>query len=79
MLAKLISLENGKGIILPTPVLEKCHIHDDVDLEIENDAIIIRPIRKKPRLNWEQAFMAMHTNGDDRLLIDDGLDWEDFE
>ncbi len=79
MIAKLVSFESGKGIMLPDPFLEKYHIRDNVDFEIKNDTIVIRSVQRKSRSNWEQAFIAMHKNGDDQLLIDDGLDWEDLE
>ena len=28
---------------------------------------------KRPRVNWEEAFIEMHERGDDRLLIDSEL------
>jgi antitoxin MazE len=55
--------------------LEKYHITDKIELVLENDYIILRPLAE-PRKNWELAFAEMHRNGDDTLLIDSVFDNE---
>ena len=49
-----------------------------VDLIMENEQIIIRPMAK-PRKGWGKAFMEMNVNGDDTLLINDVFDDENPE
>jgi antitoxin MazE len=51
-------------------LLEKYAIQDKVELILEEDCIIIKPVRV-PRQGWDEAFKEMHANGDDQLLIDD--------
>lgn len=34
--------------------------------------------KKTPRQGWDKAFKEMHENGDDKLLIDNTIDAEDF-
>lgn len=69
MQISVVQIGNSKGIRLNKTLLEKYHITDKVELILENDHILIKPI-SKPRQNWEQAFIEMHKNGDDKLLID---------
>ena len=68
----IIHIGNSKGIRLSKTILEKYQITDKVELVLENDYILIKPIAK-PRQNWDEAFAEMHKNGDDKLLIDSVL------
>jgi antitoxin MazE len=58
--------------------LEKYNIKDTVDLILEKDYIILRP-KSVPRKGWEKSFEKMHDNGDDKLLVDDAFENENFE
>ena len=66
----VIKIGNSKGIILSKTLLEKYQIEDSVELILENNQIVIRPLQK-PRKGWDKAFMEMHASGDDHLLIND--------
>ena len=74
MEATIVSIGNSRGIRIPKPILEQCHIEKNVILEVEENNIIIRPIRKEPRRDWELAFRKMGENKDDQLIIDDRID-----
>jgi antitoxin MazE len=74
----LIAIGNSKGIRLSKTILEKYAISEHVDIEFESDGIKIKP-SKKSRQGWDIAFQKMHELGDDRLLIDDVLDENDWE
>ena len=78
MKAHVIPIGNSKGIRIPRALLELCHIRNAVDLNVQGEVIIIRPIRRRPRVGWEEAFQKMHENRDDQLLIGDAIDL-DFE
>jgi len=52
---------------LPKPILEQCGFHDEVELEIHNQELIIKA-SAAPRANWEKAFKAVAAIGDDNLL-----------
>ena len=69
----VIKIGNSKGIRLPQAILKQCGIESKVELEIENDYIIIKPM-KTPRQGWEESFKLMHKNKDDVLLIPDEID-----
>ncbi|GAB4014903.1 AbrB/MazE/SpoVT family DNA-binding domain-containing protein [Spirosoma koreense] len=74
----VVSIGNSKGIRLPKTVLEKYQITNSVEVEMLEDGLVLRPVRK-PREGWEEAFKQMHENGDDRLLIPDVFDDETWE
>lgn len=74
----VIRIGNSKGIRLAKAILEKYGIQDKVELTLEEDCLILKPINE-PRKGWEDAFKAMHANGDDTLLINDVFDDEDLQ
>ena len=74
----IIRIGNSKGIRLSKTVLEQYHITEKVDLVMEEDCIVIKPLTK-PRTGWEDAFRRMHENGDDQLLIPDVFPDEELE
>jgi antitoxin MazE len=76
MKASVVAIGNSQGIRLPKALLELCHIKSQVDLEVRDDAIIIHPVRRKPRKGWLEAFKQMNSRGEDKLLMDDSLDLE---
>jgi antitoxin MazE len=78
MEANIIKIGNSKGVRLSKTILEKYDIGDKVELILEKDQIILRPI-KQPRQGWAEAFKKMHENGDDELLIPDVFEDEVFE
>jgi antitoxin MazE len=67
MRARVIKIGNSQGIRIPKILLEQTGIMDDVELEIEKNQIIIRPI-SNPRTGWDCAFKAMADKGDDALI-----------
>ncbi len=64
MRARIIKIGNSQGIRIPKPLLEQSGISQDVDIEVENNQIIIRPVAK-PRAGWNEAFRTMAENEDD--------------
>ena len=74
----IIRIGNSKGIRLSKTVLEQYHITDKVDLVMEEDCIVLKPLTK-PRTGWDEAFSRMHENGDDQLMIPDIFPDEEFE
>jgi len=82
MKTSVIQIGNSKGIRIPTTILKQCHIENEVDLYINENEIVLKPINSSnPRQGWENFFKKMSLNQDDKLLIPDkiGLDMEDWE
>ena len=81
MRARVIKIGNSKGLRIPKPILEQTGIRDDVEIELEKNQIIIRPVQKA-REGWDKAFKKMAENGDDELVINDNEishSWDDEE
>lgn len=74
----IINIGNSKGLLLSKTILKKYNLKDKVDITLEKEQIIIKPI-KEPRQGWEESFKKMAENGDDELLIPDVFDDEEFE
>ncbi|MBN1842098.1 MAG: AbrB/MazE/SpoVT family DNA-binding domain-containing protein [Deltaproteobacteria bacterium] len=81
MRASIIKIGNSKGLRIPKPILEQTGIRDDVEIELEKNQIIIRPVQNA-REGWDKAFKKMAEKGDDKLIIDDRditNSWDDEE
>jgi antitoxin MazE len=78
MQVSVIQVGNSKGIRLSKTLLDKYQITDKVELVLEKDYIVLKPVAE-PRKNWEEAFAEMHRNGDDQLLIDSVFENENWD
>ena len=78
MEVSVIKIGNSKGIRFSKTIIERYNIRDTVDLILDKGQIIIKPLAR-PREGWEKAFMDMHANGDDKLLIPDIFEDENLE
>jgi antitoxin MazE len=54
-------------------IIEKYDLGEKVEVILEEDQIVLRPIRNV-RDGWESAFVKMRAAGDDELLMDDFTD-----
>jgi antitoxin MazE len=68
MRARVIKIGNSQGLRIPKPILEQTGIMDDVEIEVEKNQIIIRPV-KGAREGWDRAFRMMGQRSDDEPLI----------
>jgi len=80
MRARVIKIGNSQGLRIPKPILDQTGILDDVEIEVEKNQIIIRPV-KNVREGWDDAFKTMGEEGHDKLIIDDNIahSWDEEE
>jgi len=52
--AKLVSMGNSRGVRLPKPLIEQAGLSDEVELRVQDDGILIAPVRT-PRAGWAEA------------------------
>jgi antitoxin MazE len=69
MKTRIVSIGNSQGIRIPKRLLEQTRLLGEVEISVEANALVIRPINK-PRANWATAFQQMAQRGDDTLLDD---------
>ena len=67
MKTKIIKIGNSRGIRLPKVILHQIGIKEEVDLEVDRDRIILKPVRPH-RNGWRAAFGKMASKSDDQLL-----------
>jgi antitoxin MazE len=78
MKASIVKIGNSRGIRIPGPFFEQCGFKDEVEIEVENHKLVVRP-SSKTRANWEAAFKSMTQKGDDALQSEYGNisnDWD---
>lgn len=64
---RIVKIGNSQGIRIPKLLLEQADFGEEVELELQEDLLVVRPAQR-PRHDWEGAFKAMAERGDDYLL-----------
>ncbi len=75
----LVRIGNSRGVRIPKLWINQLNLNDKVEMAVEEDQLVIRPVRH-PREGWEEQFRRMHERGDDRLM--EGFaasDWDEEE
>lgn len=77
---RLVKIGNSQGLRIPKLVLEQLNLSSDVELEVQDNQLIVRP-SVHPRADWSEQFRQMAQRGDDQLLDADVplTDWEATE
>ena len=81
MKTTLVQIGNSRGVRIPKAFLKQCQLHDQVELELRRDHLVIRAARQ-PRSGWDDAFGRMREYGDDALLDGESLsstEWDTTE
>ncbi len=64
---RIVNIGNSRGIRIPKLLLDRLGPVEEVELAIEQDQLIVRPIHHV-RSGWDEQFKLMAEHGDDRLL-----------
>ena len=67
MKTNIIRIGNSQGVRIPKILLEQSRLGTEVELEVENDMILIRPV-SHPREGWGERFRVMAESADDRMI-----------
>lgn len=72
---------NSQGVLIPKPFLAQLGLEKEVEMEVENDAIVLRRPRNKARQGWADASKLLAQSGDDGLVMGefDNADDSEFE
>jgi antitoxin MazE len=65
--SRIVKIGNSQGIRIPKLLLEQSNLGEEVELVLQEDQIVVRPVQNV-RQGWEEAFKAMDKRGDDELL-----------
>ena len=74
---RLVKIGNSQGVRIPKLVLDQLNLTADVELEVQEGHLIVRP-SAHPRADWAEQFRHMAEQEDDRLLDPDisMTEWE---
>ncbi len=64
---RIVNIGNSRGIRIPKLLLDRLGPVEEVELAVEQDQLIVRPIHHV-RGGWDEQFKLMAEHGDDRLL-----------
>lgn len=67
MKTKVVKIGNSRGIRIPKSIILESGLKSEVELEVSDGHIIIKPISAN-REPWETAYKKMAKNKDDILL-----------
>jgi len=72
MRSTLQRVGNSQGVIIPKPILAQLGLERDVEIEVENGAVVIRKPATHVRAGWAEASRTLTGDGDDALV------WPEF-
>ncbi len=78
---RLISVGNSRGIRIPKLLLDQLKFGEEVELSVEQDHLIVRPVGR-PRDGWDAQFKLMAERKEDYLLDAEGPNlsrWDEEE
>jgi antitoxin MazE len=65
--ARLIRIGNSRGVRLPKPVIEEAGLQEEVDVRVQEGAVVITsPVRA--RVGWARAAQTLRARNEDRML-----------
>ncbi|WKZ88432.1 AbrB/MazE/SpoVT family DNA-binding domain-containing protein (plasmid) [Ralstonia pickettii] len=79
MRATIRRMGNSQGVLIPKPILAQLGLEDEVDMSVEDDALVIRKPQKKAREGWAEASQAVAAAGDDALVMGEFPNADDAE
>jgi antitoxin MazE len=67
MKARLVRIGNSRGVRLPKALIEQAGLTDEVDVSLQDGAVVIRS-NAHPRAGWATSAAALRAAGEDQLL-----------
>lgn len=52
MLTTMRRIGNSRGVLIPAAFLATCQIEDQVDMQLQDGHIVIKPVRRQLREGW---------------------------
>jgi antitoxin MazE len=58
MLTTIRQIGNSRGVLIPAAFLVSCQIEEQVDMQLQDGQIVIKPVRRKLRDGWFDVVAA---------------------
>ncbi len=67
MRASVRKMGNSSGVIIPKPILNELGVKagDQVEMTVEAGAVVLAPIKRKPREGWAESAKALAESGEE--------------
>ena len=80
MKSTIVQFSGSPAIPVPQPLLDACHLRDEVEIEAQGGCLVIRNPHLT-RTGWDEAFRQMAVRGDDALILKDApsTQWDQEE
>lgn len=62
---------NSKGVIIPKPLLAQVGLQDEAEIEVQDGALVLRPVKAPVRQGWAQAAQAIAAVQEDQQVLGD--------
>ena len=59
MLTTVRQIGNSRGVLIPAAFLASCRIEDQVDMQLQDGQIVIRPVKPALRQDWFEPPQAV--------------------
>ncbi len=66
MKTRIVQIGNSRGIRIPKQLLELTGLTGEVEVRVEKNTLIIKPITRT-RAGWAEACKELHRRGEDKL------------
>jgi antitoxin MazE len=63
---------NSRGLIIPKPLLAQVGLQDEAEIEVQDGALVLRPVQAPVRRGWAQAAQAIAKAQEDEQVLGDG-------
>ncbi len=75
---RIVKVGNSRGIRIPKVLLDQAKLGEEIEIEVQENKLIIKPARL-PRQGWEEQFIKMAKQGDDRLLDSESISLSNWD
>ena len=70
MLTSLRSIGNSRGVLIPAAFLSSCRMEGEIDMQLLDGQIILRPVNRAPRAGWFDKARALQAEASSPELAD---------
>lgn len=63
---------NSRGLIIPKPLLAQVGLQDEAEIQVQDGALVLRPLHAPVRQGWAQAAQAVARAQEDAQVLGDG-------
>ena len=76
----LTKIGNSQGVRIPKPIIKQANLENiEIEFEVVKDGLLLKPIKKTVRENWEDNIKDILAKNKDYGVLDDFLNDSDLD